>query len=68
MDAVIEKIKTELAGIDSHEKLLLMQYLIEGIKNDMLSEKPATHIRDLFGKMQWSGDAVTEQRRLRNEW
>lgn len=68
MDAVIEKIKAELAGVDSHDKLLLMQYLIDSIKNDMSSGKPSTRIRDLSGKLQWNGDPVAEQRRLRNEW
>jgi hypothetical protein len=23
---------------------------------------------DLFGKLEWKGDAVAEQRKLRNEW
>ena len=31
-------------------------------------EKPKYDFSDLVGKLQWNGDAVKEQRRLRNEW
>ncbi len=31
-------------------------------------EKTKYDFSDLVGKLQWNGDAVKEQRRLRNEW
>ena len=31
-------------------------------------EKPKYDFSDLVGKLQWNGDAVQEQRRLRDEW
>ena len=31
-------------------------------------EKPKYDFSDLVGKLQWKGDAVMEQRRLRDEW
>ena len=31
-------------------------------------EKPKYDFSDLAGKLQWDGDAVKEQRRLRDEW
>ena len=30
--------------------------------------KPRYDFSDLVGKLQWDGDAVKEQRRLRDEW
>ena len=30
--------------------------------------KPRYDFSDLIGKLQWEGDAVKEQRRLRDEW
>ncbi|MBC7774321.1 MAG: hypothetical protein H7246_02700 [Phycisphaerae bacterium] len=30
--------------------------------------KPKYDFSDLAGKLQWRGDAVTEQRRMRDEW
>ena len=32
------------------------------------AEKPKYDFSDLVGKLQWNGDAVKEQRRLRDEW
>ena len=31
-------------------------------------KKPKYDFSDLTGKLQWDGDAVKEQRRLRDEW
>ena len=31
-------------------------------------EKPRYDFSDLVGKLQWKGDAVKEQRRIRDEW
>jgi len=31
-------------------------------------EKPKYDFSDLVGRLEWNGDAVTEQRRLRDEW
>ena len=31
-------------------------------------KKPRYDFSDLAGKLQWRGDAVAEQRRLRDEW
>ena len=33
-----------------------------------VSPKPTFDFSDLAGKLQWKGDAVEEQRRLRDEW
>ena len=32
------------------------------------SRKPKPDFSDLVGKLEWQGDAVKEQRRLRDEW
>ena len=31
-------------------------------------EKPKYDFSDLVGRLEWNGDAVKEQRRLRDEW
>lgn len=31
-------------------------------------EKPKTDLSPFFGKLKWEGDAVAEQRKLRDEW
>ena len=31
-------------------------------------KKQKSDFSDIVGKLQWKGDAVAEQRRLRNEW
>lgn len=33
-----------------------------------LKSKRKYHFSDLAGKLQWEGDAVNEQRKLRHEW
>lgn len=33
-----------------------------------IEEKPQYDFSDLVGKLKWKGDAVAEQRRLRDEW
>ena len=37
-------------------------------ENAELPQKPEYNFSDLVGKLQWSGDAVAEQRKLRDEW
>ena len=37
----------------------------KGITN---AQKSKYDFSDLAGKLQWRGDAVTEQRRMRDEW
>lgn len=33
-----------------------------------VSDKPNYDFSDLAGKLEWEGDAVKEQRKLRDEW
>ena len=55
--------------------ILFLQFLktlsyVEIVKpaSTMPLPKPLYDFSDLAGKLQWKGDAVEEQRRLRNEW
>jgi hypothetical protein len=41
--------------------IVLVPSLLEGSKKKY-------HFSDLAGRLQWNGDAVTEQRKLRDEW
>ena len=35
---------------------------------EKLKEKKQYDFSDVFGKLEWQGDAVQEQRKIRNEW
>ena len=38
------------------------------VMDDKASSKGKYNCSDLVGKLKWKGDAVAEQRRLREEW
>lgn len=37
-------------------------------ENEEPLKKPKYNFSDFFGKLQWKGDALEEQKRLRDEW
>jgi len=46
-----------------------VEVIILPLKNDSKEKsKKRYDFSDLIGKLQWQGDAVAEQRRLRDEW
>ena len=54
---------------------LFLQYLktlsyVEVVKPlpSVIAPKPTFDFSDIAGKLQWKGDAIEEQRRLRDEW
>lgn len=63
----IEKIKEELDTIDRDGRFRIIEYLIQGIKNDK-TEKSRKKFKDIAGKLQWTGNPIEEQRKIRNEW
>ena len=38
------------------------------VESNVPEQREAYNFDDVFGKLQWNGDAVKEQRDLRNEW
>lgn len=64
----LEKLKKELDSIDQSEKLTIIEYLIQGIKNDTRMRGVKYQFGDLAGKLKWVGDPVSEQRKIRDEW
>ena len=60
--------------IKENQYTLFLQFLktlsyVEVVKQTPYgSGKPIFDFSDLAGKLQWKGDAVEEQRRLRDEW
>jgi hypothetical protein len=42
--------------------------IILTIKSNSPRSSAAPQLSDLAGKLQWRGDAVSQQRRLRDEW
>ncbi len=64
----LEKLKKELDSIDQSERLTIIEYLIQGMKNDAKTRNARHYFADLAGKLQWVGDPVSEQRMVRDEW
>ena len=67
-------LETEI-GQDGHLRLDVLTELPPGKAEIVIVATPAGNGRehhydfsDLTGRLQWQGDAVAEQRRLRNEW
>jgi hypothetical protein len=51
--------------LQSLDYVKIVQAPAAPVKN---GRKPKYDFSDLAGKLQWQGDAVTEQRRMRDEW
>ena len=64
----VERIKKAIDGIDPEEKLLLIEYIANSIRKERIKGTSTYSFSDLAGKLTWSGDALEEQRKLRNEW
>ena len=68
------KLDTEISS-DGHLRLDVATQLPPGRAEVVIIASPASESRarrydfsDLAGRLQWTGDAVEEQRRLRDEW
>ena len=60
-------ITIELPEEYRHKKLEVIVLPLEEIP--VTEEKPKKYdFSDLVGKLEWEGDAVAEQRKLRDEW
>ncbi|HUW43115.1 MAG TPA: hypothetical protein VMW02_02635 [Thermoplasmata archaeon] len=64
----VERIKKAIDGINPEEKLILIEYIANSIRKGKVKGASKYSFSDLAGKLTWSGDAVEEQRKLRNEW
>ena len=46
-----------------------VEVIVLPLEEEEAKEQPKKYdFSDLFGKLEWKGDAVAEQRRLRDEW
>ena len=64
--------------IDDNRYALFLQFLktlnyVQVVQHPQIDQNgrdadPKYDFSDLAGKLEWKGDAVTEQRRLRDEW
>ena len=58
--------------IEDNQYALFLQFLRTLSYVEVVKQKPVSHplydFSDLAGKLEWQGDAVEEQRRLRDEW
>jgi len=61
----IDTIIKELDGIDQDGRFQIIEYLIQGIKNDVKMPRSRYHFDDLAGKLKWVGDPVAEQKKIR---
>ncbi len=67
-----------ILNIDENRYMLFLQFLqtlqyvqvvrAEGTLPNNQQPKPRYDFSDLTGQLEWKGDAIAEQRRLRNEW
>lgn len=70
--------KQIVLNIDESRYTLFLQFLktlqyVQVVKAEKVApnghpSKPNYDFSDLAGKLEWKGDAVAEQRRLRDEW
>ncbi len=70
--------KQIVLNIDESRYALFLQFLktlqyvqvvkVEKIPANWVAVNPSYDFSDLAGKLEWKGDAVAEQRRLRDEW
>jgi hypothetical protein len=70
--------KQIVLNIDESRYTLFLQFLktlqyvqvvnAEKVAPNGKATKPNYDFSDLAGKLEWKGDAVAEQRRLRDEW
>ena len=70
MDAV-EKIQSQINHLPEHSLIELLEF-IEFLNYKQQAQKPTSGKRydfsDLSGRLQWQGNALDEQNRLRDEW
>lgn len=59
-------ITIELPEEYRHKKLEVIVLPLE--ETPPTEEKPKKDLSRFFGKLKWEGDAVAEQRKLRDEW
>jgi len=45
-----------------HMKVILL------VSEKLITKKPQYDFSDVVGKLEWQGDAVQEQRKIRDEW
>jgi hypothetical protein len=52
----------------NNQKVLVTVKITESQKKKNVTKKPKYDFSDLVKKWDWEGDALAEQRKLRNEW
>ena len=68
-DESIEDILVEHPKLNREQILAALAYISANFKVSHPAEKrPKYDFSNLFGRLQWKGDAVAEQRRMRDEW
>ncbi|MDQ6609180.1 MAG: hypothetical protein M3Y85_05110 [Bacteroidota bacterium] len=66
---VIEKASVPLiVEIPDEYKDLKVEVVVTPLEQPYNESKKKYDLSDLFGKLEWKGDALAEQRRLRDEW
>jgi hypothetical protein len=66
-DEILESVRQ----LPPREQLELVERILSDLAQHLPAERSAEtkyDFSDLSGRLEWQGDAVTEQRRLRDEW
>lgn len=63
--------ETLIVHPENKEQLEALKAFMKALKISFKREKPQarqTDFSDIVGKLEWEGDALEEQKRLRSEW
>ena len=68
IEASSNSITIDLPGEYINKKIEVLILPIEENAAQLSTPKPKYDFSDLVGKLQWKGDALAEQKKLRDEW
>jgi hypothetical protein len=70
-EQVLEDILQTIRQMPLRERVQLVEEILSDLAQQLPVEQSAPQkydFSDIAGRLQWQGDAVAEQRRLRDEW
>jgi len=68
--STVEKIQSQIRNLSEHNLIELLEFIEFLCYKQVKKPKFSAYydFSDLSGRLQWQGNALTEQKRLRNEW
>ena len=59
---------TPIEGLREHQRVEITMVIANGGVDKRQKQISGYDFSDIAGKLQWQGDALVEQRKLRDEW